>query len=282
MQKPFPKRETAHFSTVTLKADEFRMGPRYDNWRPRGTPDWLLILTVGGSGRIGAVGPQRTCASGTATLFQPGTPQRYYTGEKHRHWHLLWSHFHPRPHWGVWMNWPEQERGLRVIRLEDPAVFRHVQDAMRDVVRFSLQKLPGGMDLAVNALERALLWMHSANDRQALDERIRRAVDVLAENLREPISMDHLARACGLSVSRMAHLFRAQIGLPPQQYLEELRLQRAAQLLRSTGLRISEVAEETGFAGAFYFSSRFRKKFGQSPSDYRSGKKGRADERVIP
>jgi AraC family transcriptional regulator of arabinose operon len=87
--------------------------------------------------------------------------------------------------------------------------------------------------------------------------------------MHEPLSLDRVAQACGLSVSRLAHLFREQIGLPPQQYLEELRLQRAAQLLRSTGLRIGEVAAETGYAGAFYFSSRFRKKFGQSPCQYR-------------
>jgi len=67
----------------------------------------------------------------------------------------------------------------------------------------------------------------------------------------------------------MAHLFREQIGVPPRQYLEELRLQRAAQLLRSTGLPVGEIAAETGYANAFYFSSRFRKMFGKSPSEYR-------------
>lgn len=282
MQKPLPKRETAHRPTVTLQADEFRMGSRYDNWRPRGTSDWLLIFTVAGAGCVGTTGFQREVRPGTLALFVPGAPQRYYTGETDRHWHLLWSHFHPRPHWEMWLNWPEPERGLRMLQLEDPAVFRHVREALRDAARFSLQKLPAGTDLAVNALERALLWIHSANDRQALDERVRRAVDVLAENLRRPMTMETLARTCGLSVSRLAHLFRAQIGRPPQHYLEDLRLQRAAQLLRSTGLRIGEIAEETGFAGAFYFSSRFRKKFGASPSEYRGGKKGRAGGKDLP
>jgi len=265
MDKPTPRKQTPHSVTVTLNADEFRMGPRYDNWRPKGTPDWLLIFTVGGAGRVGGVSSN----PGTVTLYQPGTAQRYFTDPKVRHWHFLWSHFHPRPHWDIWLNWPEQDRGLRIIRVEDQTVFRNVRQAMTDVIRFSRQQLPGGMDLAVNALERALLWIHSVNDQQALDERIRRAVDFLTEKMREPLSLDSLARACGLSVSRLAHLFREQIGMPPQHYLEELRLQRAAQLLRSTGLRIGEVAAETGYTGAFYFSSRFRKKFGQSPSEYR-------------
>jgi len=61
------------------------------------------------------------------------------------------------------------------------------------------------------------------------------------------------------------------MGLPPQRYLEELRLQRGAQFLRSTALRIQEIAEKIGYASAFYFTTRFRKKFGQSPSVYRRG-----------
>ena len=253
---------------VTLSADEFRRGITYDNWRPHGTSDWLLILTVAGAGRVESGDAHVLATPGTAILYQPGTPQRYYTDPEARSWHLLWSHFHPRPDWGVWLNWPETTRGLRSVRLGEP-VLGHARKAMVDTIRLGRHQLPGSMDLAANALERALLWMNTANDQGAIDERIRRAVDLLAEKLHEPLSLSILARECGLSVSRLAHLFSEQIGMPPQQYLEELRLQRAAQFLRATSLRISEIATETGYAGAFYFSARFRRKFGMSPSEYR-------------
>lgn len=269
MRKSPPPRKTPHHPTVTLNADEFRMGPRYDNWRPGGTPDWLLIVTIGGGGQVGDGRSSLLSETGTVTLYQPGTSQRYYTDPGTKNWRLLWSHFHPRPHWSVWLGWPEHTRGLRTIQLNDPVVFQNVKQAMADVVRFCRHQLPGSTDLALNALERALLWIHSVNDRETLDERIRHALDLLAEKLQEPLPLDKLARDCGLSVSRLAHLFREQVGMPPQQYLEELRLQRAAQLLRTTGLRIGEIAAGAGYADAFYFSSRFRKKFGRSPSEYR-------------
>jgi AraC family transcriptional regulator of arabinose operon len=267
MIAPAPK-ETPHLRAVTLSADEFRQGITYDNWRPRGTSDWLLILTVAGAGRAESGQAQVLAEPGTAILYQPGTPQRYYTDPDARSWHLLWSHFHPHPHWGVWLNWPETARGLRSVRLADP-ILGHARRAMADTIQLSRHPLAGSMDLAVNALERALLWMNSANNRAAIDDRIRHAVDLLAEKLHEPLSLSVLARDCGLSVSRLAHLFRAQIGMPPQQYLEELRLQRAAQLLRATSLRISEIATEAGYVSAFYFSARFRRKFGMPPSEYR-------------
>jgi AraC family transcriptional regulator, arabinose operon regulatory protein len=272
VKRSLPKKETTHPDVIVVTSDEFRVGARYDNWRSRGTQDWLLILTVAGAGRVGSGDTEILSTPGMVSLYQPNTPQRYYTDPAARHWHLLWSHFHPRPHWGLWLNWPEPTRGLKVISLHDQVVFRHVRAALADATRFSRLQLPGTTDLAVNALERALLWIHSVNNQATLDERVRHAVDLLEEGLKEPFSLARLASACGLSVSRLAHLFREQIGLPPLQYLEELRLQRAAQLLRSTGLRISEIAEEVGYEEAFYFSSRFRKKFGQPPSHYRQKK----------
>ncbi|MEI9998580.1 MAG: hypothetical protein WDO13_05140, partial [Verrucomicrobiota bacterium] len=45
-----PRRETPYRTDVDLHADEFRNGIAYTNWRPQGTPDWLLIHTVGGAG----------------------------------------------------------------------------------------------------------------------------------------------------------------------------------------------------------------------------------------
>lgn len=268
MRTALPLKETPHTRAVTLSADEFRSTAAYDNWRPRGTSDWLLILTVAGVGRVESGGAGIRSTPGTAILYQPGTPQRYRTDTEAGNWHLLWSHFHPHPHWGVWLNWPETARGLRSVRLTEPAL-GHARKAMLDTIRLARHPLPGSMDLAVNALERALLWMNTANDQSAIDDRIRQAVDLLAERLHEPLSLAILAKECGLSVSRLAHLFRAQIGMAPQQYLEELRLQRAAQLLRATSMRISEIATEAGYASAFYFSARFRRKFGMAPSEYR-------------
>lgn len=269
-----PQKETAHADVVVLAADDFQVGPSYDNWRPKGTSDWLLIFTIDGAGQVGSGKTEVISRAATVTLYQPGSPQRYLTAPSSRRWRFLWSHFHPRPHWGVWLKWPEVAPGFRAIHLKDAGVIRNVRAAMTDTIRLSRQHFSGSMDLAVNALERALLWIDSAHDQTTRDERVRRAVDLMAEKLREPFSLEEMARTCGISSSRLAHLFREQIGVPPQQYLGDLRLQRAAQLLRSTGLTVGEIAEEAGYTGAFYFSSRFRKRFGLSPTSYRASQTG--------
>lgn len=146
---------------------------------------------------------------------------------------------------------------------------KRLSGALRDATYFSRQQLSGSSDFAANALECAILWLHSANRHRHLDERIRKAVERMAEQFHEPIAFQRLARDCGMSFSRMAHLFKEQIGVPPGAYLESIRLQRAVQLLRSTGFSVGEIADQTGFVNAFYFSKRFKKEFGQSPSLYR-------------
>jgi len=55
----------------------------------------------------------------------------------------------------------------------------------------------------------------------------------------------------------------------PQAYVEKVKLDRASQMLRSPGWTIGQVAAAHGFANVFYFSTRFRKHFGMSPSAYR-------------
>ena len=256
---------------------EFRRGPAYTNWRPHGTPDWLLIHTLAGSGRlVAADGREWTTSAGDIVLYEPRAYQDYGTagGRDGGAWRLRWSHFHPRAHWLPWLRWPERVRGLRGLRLEPGETRRGVERALAEALRwYGRQEIPGHVDLAVNALERALLWAHAAAAHgvagMRVDERVRRAIGYLGEEWRQPFSLPRLAARCGLSVSRLAHLFKAQVGVPPQQFAERRRLDRACQLLRYTGLSVGEIAAETGFESAFYFSKRFRRHLGHSPTEFR-------------
>ena len=206
---------------------------------------------------------------GCVTLYQPRAPQHYFTDPDVGEWHLHWCHFHPRPHWREWLNWEEPTKGFRTLLLHDDELIRNIGTALGDAMHLSRQRIQGCTDLALNALERAILLIHSANLHPELDARIRKALQLLAEKMRDPFSLPELAKGCGLSVSRLAHLFREQLGESPQKYQEQLRLLSAAHLLRSTGLTITEVACELGYSSPFYFTRRFIKYFQESPSSYR-------------
>jgi AraC family transcriptional regulator of arabinose operon len=126
----------------------------------------------------------------------------------------------------------------------------------------------GAAELAMNALEEALIWVHRdiAGDHWlALDARIRRAIAYLADDPARPFSISQVAQHCGLSESRLSHLFKAQVRTTPRQFSEKLRLELAMQLLAHTGLTVREVAFKAGFEDPLYFSRRFVRAFGRTP-----------------
>lgn len=78
-----------------------------------------------------------------------------------------------------------------------------------------------------------------------------------------------LARICGCDRSHLARVFRQYLEMTPTHWIRELRLERAARLLETTGLSITDVAYESGFENLSHFHRSFRKKFGKTPFHYR-------------
>jgi len=69
----------------------------------------------------------------------------------------------------------------------------------------------------------------------------------IERNLARKVTLSDVATAVDLSTSRLAHLIREQSGQTPQQHLEGLRMQRATELLKRTGLSIKLIADSVGF-----------------------------------
>jgi AraC-like DNA-binding protein len=84
----------------------------------------------------------------------------------------------------------------------------------------------------------------------------------------EPLTVEHLAQQARLSPRRLTTVFREVCGRSPLDYVIEVRLDRAAELLREGRLTVSQVADRTGFASVHYFSRVFRRRRGLSPSAF--------------
>jgi len=267
------EREATPHTLGEFVCDEFQRDEAYSTWRPEGSGDWLLIYTKAGAGRL--VSPQGISITrpGDVVLYAPQEPQDYATAPEVGHWQLLWSHFVPKPHWQAWLHWPVGENGLKLLRLEKNEIHDDFRTAMRRMIGLAKRPLPIAQDLAMLALEEALLWAKLAAFRDqwvTMDGRVRKAINYLAAHFRNPFQMEKLARHSGLSVSRLAHLFTDQVGMSPQRFLEQHRMQIASRLLRMTDFTVTEVAVEAGYIDPFYFSNRFRRYSGKSPSQFRA------------
>lgn len=92
------------------------------------------------------------------------------------------------------------------------------------------------------------------------------AVDAMESHVAEPITLDDLAAAAGISPRQLNRLFREKLGRSTMGYYRELRLDKAQSLLRNSSLSLTEIALATGFANSSHFSSSYARYFGQPPS----------------
>jgi transcriptional regulator GlxA family with amidase domain len=82
--------------------------------------------------------------------------------------------------------------------------------------------------------------------------------------------MGEITALAGLSRSRIDNLFKAELGQSPMQYLQELRLKKACQLLETTSLKITQVSLVVGYQDHSHFFRNFKKQFGITPSECRA------------
>lgn len=97
-------------------------------------------------------------------------------------------------------------------------------------------------------------------------ESVRKYVD---EHYMHDLSLATLADRFHINPSYLSELFKKQTGKTFSDYLAELRLGKAAELLEDPNLRLADIAELVGFGSASYLSSAFKKRFGVSPNQYR-------------
>jgi AraC-like DNA-binding protein len=103
----------------------------------------------------------------------------------------------------------------------------------------------------------------------ALLPHLRQARDFADQHYAEPLNLEALARAAGVSKYHFARCFAATYGEPPMRYVIRRRIERAQDLLRSANLTVTEVCMLVGFSSLGSFSSRFRELVGEGPTQYR-------------
>jgi AraC family transcriptional regulator of arabinose operon len=258
---------TPYRTTPAPITGHFRTRDDYAVWRPHGTDGYLLVLTVSGHGRFASAdGAQFETNAGDLVLVRPHSYDDYCTPAGGR-WELLWVQFIPRGDWHDLLDWPIEWAGIHRLP-GGAAILPHMR---------RLHALATGPDplrdrLAMNTLEALLLACDRLNpvrQHPQTDPRVQRVLEFIAAKLDQEITVDTLAAAANLSPSRLAHLFRAEIGVPVMLYVETRRIERATQLLRVTALSIKQIAEQVGYDSPFYFSLRFKKATGLSPTAYR-------------
>jgi AraC-like DNA-binding protein len=109
-----------------------------------------------------------------------------------------------------------------------------------------------------------------------------RARDLADARYAEPLDVDDLARAAGLSRAHFSREFRAAFGTSPHAYLLTRRLERAAAMLRTTDNSVTEICLAVGLTSVGSFTTSFKRAFGKTPTAYRASFPPAAAHAVVP
>ena len=96
--------------------------------------------------------------------------------------------------------------------------------------------------------------------------RLAMALQIMDNNIEDPLTPDEIADLVGLSTRQLERLFQQNLNTSPKRHYMTMRLDKARDLLRQTTLSITEVASACGFKSVSHFSRSYRRAFGVSPS----------------
>lgn len=104
-------------------------------------------------------------------------------------------------------------------------------------------------------------------------ENLKKVLTYINENYSSPIQLDELALLLNLNAQYFCRYFKENIGRTVTEYINEIRIAKAAEALAETDEKIITIAQNTGFDNVGYFIRRFKREKGATPSEYRKGLK---------
>lgn len=110
----------------------------------------------------------------------------------------------------------------------------------------------------------------NAKTRRSYPKPILQCVDYIYAHLHEPISLKQLADETGMNAAYLSVLFKQKTGVPLAEYIQQLRVSEAKNLLRFSDASLLEISQRLSFSSQSYFASVFKKYAGISPKQYRT------------
>lgn len=157
--------------------------------------------------------------------------------------------------------------------LEHLPAFIPIDAALAQYVIFLHQKLRQGDSSKNSERQMLLLLVQMLRERFGgvihLDRRIEAACAHLDQYFNQSVSLAQLAIIASISPRQLSELFSRQLGMTPQQYLIEKRMQMAWKMIEGSDLSVQQIANRAGYKSLSAFSDRFRKHFGHSPRHFR-------------
>ena len=236
--------------------------------------EYQLLYIIEGEGEFESAHQKRiTIHEGDLFLLFPGEWHTYQPKPK-RGWKSFWIGFSGRNMDDrVQAGFLSLQKPVYHVGYSDSIIrlYRSAYQTALAEAAYSQQTLAGIVNHLIGLMyskERNLqLSKNQANVNMISRARLR-----IREALETPLTIHQIAEEMGSSYSNFRKLFKEHTGISPANYQQELKLQRAKELLTTTDISVKEIAYRLNFESPDYFSAKFKAKTGRTPSDVRLGK----------
>ena len=252
---------------------------RFVTNRPMGWEDYQLIYLYRGAGEFLVKGNKVRVDEGFAVLYEPGEPQ-WYKYIRSDIPDVYWIHFSGR----------RAHRLLAAMGLGGGGVYwAGLHSEYATILDTTIQELqiqrPYYMELTSVYIQGLLtLFARSQEEGGQLAKKhnmgVERAVQYFNQNFSKPICIQTYAQSCNMTPCWFIRSFKRQMGITPQQYLTEIRMNKAKELLSVSSYNVGEIAEIVGYQNPLYFSRVFSSNAGCSPTEFRR-KSHQSGQRIV-
>lgn len=254
------------------EAGLFYSGTGYYTTR-EGLDSYLLKLTLGGKGTLEYGGETYTMTAGDFFWIDCRNPQCYRTAPEVGRWNVLWIQFYGGNAKGYYDMFMSLNRGSPVGHLPSESSVQQLLERLLKLYRNDAGDISVDIRSAglLNRVLTGCLEAVTADQSQPELPPVVTAIRAyLLENYPQPITLDALAQKFSISKFHLQRTFRKFVGMSPAEYLQKVRMVKAKELLRTTTLPVSMIAEQVGIESTSYFISAFRKQEDTTPLKYRA------------
>ena len=243
--------------------------------RNKGSEQNILIYCTEGKGWISTNGTRHEIVKGHFFIIEAGLPH-IYAASASDPWSIYWLHFTG-----------EKKHLFQVIYNK----VHHIDDAPEARLKDRLmlfeeifQNLEMGYSMENLEYTSLCLWHFIASfrfisqyreiNKNRRGDAIQGAINFMKNNINSKLSLEEIAFHINYSPSYFGQIFLKKTGQTPLNYFNQLKIQRACQLLDFSELKIKQIANELGFYDQYHFSKMFFKQTGETPTQYKKRNKG--------
>jgi AraC-like DNA-binding protein len=230
-------------------------------------PFYAMIFTISGKGLFFINHKKFPLTYGSLLAFPPHTPYQ-----------LIADTESPMEQYFLIFSGKDADKLLRTSNITHKEVVKvfnpqAILSNFKQILRIGLNHTEHAQEICCNYLRAIILEQSDENYTTFTGsdsyENFLRCKNYLENNFITIQSSSQLAEACALNIRYIARLFRKYLNIRPYEYLINLKMNKAANLLITTNFNIKQIALMTGIQDPYHFSRIFKKRFQVSPTEYR-------------